>query len=261
MKIQYGHTTRQKLYVHLLIGFCLIAASAAIYFAQLLIFRRTDETLFYLMQDLAFLPISALLVTLILEGVLNVREKKSIRNKLYMVIGTFYTEMGSELIRMLSNYDRNLTAFRSVLHDNLDFTEKNLIRMNRYLKTHDFRIQSEQQDISALKDFLHAKRDAVMRLLENPNLLEHDHFTDLLWAVSHLSEELAYRDNLIHLSIPDRQHLEGDIARAYNLLTAQWLAYVRHLKENYPYIFSLVIRVNPFESNRSAELKIPPENL
>ena len=35
-----------------------------------------------------------------------------------------------------------------------------------------------------------------MRLLENPVLLEHQAFTDLLRAVFHLAEELAYRKSV-----------------------------------------------------------------
>jgi len=31
----------------------------------------------------------------------------------------------------------------------------------------------------------------LLGLLGNPNLLEHDSFTDLLWAVFHLMEELS----------------------------------------------------------------------
>jgi hypothetical protein len=37
-----------------------------------------------------------------------------------------------------------------------------------------------------------------------------------------------------------------DIKRAYGLLVDQWLVYMKHLKDNYPYLFSLAMRVNPF---------------
>ena len=39
------------------------------------------------------------------------------------------------------------------------------------------------------------------------------------------------------------------------LLLAEWIAYVRHLKAYYPYIFSLVIRTNPFDPNAAPEIK------
>jgi hypothetical protein len=39
--------------------------------------------------------------------------------------------------------------------------------------------------------------------------------------------------------------------RAYVLLIGEWLAYVKHLQADYPYIFSLLVRTNPFDANAS----------
>ena len=90
-----------------------------------------------------------------------------------------------------------------------------------------------------------------MRLLNNPNLLEHDSFTDLLWAVFHLTAELAHRKDLGSLPETDCEHIAGDIKRAYSSLAHEWLNYMKHLKNNYPYLFSLAIRTNPFDVNAS----------
>ena len=78
-------------------------------------------------------------------------------------------------------------------------------------------------------------------------MLEHDTFTDLLWAVTHLTEELACRENCGDLPETDLQHLTGDMKRAYILLVHEWLDYMQHLKQNYPYLFSLAVRMNPFD--------------
>jgi len=86
----------------------------------------------------------------------------------------------------------------------------------------------------------------VLGLLQNPNLLEHDEFTDLLWAVCHLTEELEAREILRDLPRYDLKHLEGDIQRAFSLLVREWLSYMQHLRRHYPYIYSLSVRTNPF---------------
>jgi hypothetical protein len=91
----------------------------------------------------------------------------------------------------------------------------------------------------------------MVRLLENPLLLEHESFTDLLWAVFHLTEELDSRDSLEGLPGIDMEHLAGDAARAYERLTGQWLSYMEHLKKAYPYLFSLALRLNPFDPEAS----------
>jgi hypothetical protein len=88
-------------------------------------------------------------------------------------------------------------------------------------------------------------------MLENPNLLEHDRFTDLLWAVTHLDEELEARTSFIGLPEKDLEHLAVDIQRMYDHLASEWLDYVQHLREKYPYLFSLVLRTHPFQEHRS----------
>lgn len=44
-----------------------------------------------------------------------------------------------------------------------------------------------------------------------------------------------------------RRHLAGDVDRVYGLLARFWLEYMRYLKGNYPYLFSLAVRTNPFD--------------
>jgi len=114
---------------------------------------------------------------------------------------------------------------------------------------------SQSGDLQALKNFITNERVFMLNLLNNPNLLEHDKFTDLLWAVFHLMEELAFRKEITKLSEKDYNHISGDMKRAYTLLIYEWLEYMRHLKNNYPYLFSLSMRMNPFDSNASPEIK------
>jgi hypothetical protein len=49
----------------------------------------------------------------------------------------------------------------------------------------------------------------------------------------------------------DRNHLAGDMNRAYKKLVEQWLVYMSHLKNQYPYLFSLAVRKNPFDPEAS----------
>ena len=91
-------------------------------------------------------------------------------------------------------------------------------------------------------------------MLENPNLLEHDTFTDLLWAVTHITEELACRENCIELTETDLDHISVDIKRAYIRLVREWLNYMKYLKNNYPYLFSLAMRTNPFDQDASPQV-------
>jgi len=77
----------------------------------------------------------------------------------------------------------------------------------------------------------------------------------LLRAVFHLDEELRSRKNIKNLTPKDSEHISNDIKRAYNLLVYEWLDYMSYLKNNYPYLFSLVMRLNPFDEKATSEVK------
>ena len=83
----------------------------------------------------------------------------------------------------------------------------------------------------------------------------HEQFTELLWAVFHLADELSHRPTVQNLPERDYEHLSGDIQRAYALLTREWLSHLEHLKVSYPYLFSLAVRTNPFDPAASVELR------
>jgi len=86
-------------------------------------------------------------------------------------------------------------------------------------------------------------------------LLEHETFTELLRAVFHLTEELEQRNDLRHLSRADYEHLELDTERAYKLLIYEWLQYMEYLMNEYPYLFSLALRTNPFDPSAKVEIE------
>lgn len=51
------------------------------------------------------------------------------------------------------------------------------------------------------------------------------------------------------------QILSGDIKRAHALLVREWLSHMEHLQRDYPYLFSLAIRTNPFDPNAAVEMR------
>jgi hypothetical protein len=238
-----------------ILGIVLMALSAAVYYIHYLIFRDAHHIFLYLIGDIAFLFVEVLIVTLILHRLLTSREKRSMMKKMNMVIGAFFSEAGTELIKLCRAFDSVPCGIAKELSVNGQWSDKDFVRMRRKAGSYACAIECGRGDISALKDLLLKKRDFVLRLLENPNLLEHESFTNLLWAVSHLTEELAYRKDLKDLPQKDYEHIAGDIKRAYTLLISEWLFYIKHLKSDYPYLFSLAIRTNPFDPSASVVIR------
>jgi len=245
----------KRLKGYLLIGLSLISISGILYLLEIYIFQKKSDTLFYLLQDLAFVPIQVLVVSIIVEELLRRREKQVKLSKMNMAIGTFFSEAGTGLLRLFSAFDLSVSQIRSRLLIKGEWTDKEFDNVRKFLAAHVCSIDSGIRDLEELKAFLLDKRGFLLSLLENPNLLEHESFTDLLFAVFHLTEELAVRKTVTSLTPPDYHHVANDLKRAYVLLLAEWIAYVRHLKAYYPYIFSLVIRTNPFDPNAAPEIK------
>lgn len=238
-----------------ILGTSLILLSACIYFIHYLIFKDTRHIFIYLFGDIAFVPINVLLVTLFINKLLSVREKRSMFKKLNMVIGAFFSEVGTELLKCFSLFDSDPCKISEDLIVTNDWSKREYSDIENRIKNYNYQIDSKKGDLQLLRSFLIEKRDFLLRLLENPNLLEHASFTELLWAVFHLNEELFKRNNVKNLSIADYEHLSGDIKRAYTLLISEWLNYMKHLKDDYPYLFSLALRTNPFNPIASVEIK------
>lgn len=233
----------------------LMSLSLVFYSIHYYIFKDFHHIILYLIGDIAFLFLDVLIVVLILHRLLEFRERKAILKKLNMVIGTFFIEVGTELIKRCAKFDQELSCISSELIVTKDWTDKEFARIRRDIEKHKSTINSKAGNLEDVRIFLLDKRQFLLGLLENPNLLEHESFTNLLWAVFHLTDELAHRGDFKKLPDSDYQHLSGDIKRAYQSLILEWLDYMRHLKHDYPYLFSLAMRTNPFDANACVEVK------
>jgi hypothetical protein len=232
----------------------LLFVSLVLYGVDYLLFGRGGEIGFGLLGNLAFLPIYVLFVTLMIERVLKERERLALRQKLNMVIGVFFSEVGTVMLKDCFGFIRNSGDLADQLKITGQWTRADFRRAADFLTNHDIQADSRLGNLAALKQFLMEKRGFMLGLLENPNLLEHEAFTDLLWAVFHLIEELEARNALTGLPDSDLDHLSGDIKRAYGHLLRQWVVYMEHLKQDYPYLFSLAVRTNPMNSEARVEV-------
>jgi len=230
----------------------LIVLSAVLYFFHYVLFRDAHHIFIYLVGDIAFLPVEVLLVTLIIDRLLKRREKEVMLTKMNMAIGIFFSEVGTKLLKDISAVDRNIQKIAQEVLLNADWSVKGVAAKKRALSSYAPDLDAAAFNLTALKLFLTGHREFLMRLLENPNLLEHERFTDLLWAAFHLMDELHHREELKKLPKSDVIHLAGDMRRAYTAGMLQWVDYMKHLHDQYPYLFSLAVRSNPFDPEASA---------
>lgn len=237
----------EKRFVFLL-SLLLLTVSLALYTVHYYLFHDAHHILIFLVSDIAFIPIEVLLVTLVLHQLLETRERDYKLEKLRMVIGLFFSTMGTDLLRILAASDPQLSEFRKARAVQGSWTSEDFARLRALASGHAFSIDAARINLPELKRFLHEKEDFLLRLLENPVMLEHESFTCLLQTLFHATEEFSSRDSVESLPPPDLAHLEGDLARIYPLLMLEWLDYMEYLEREYPYLFSLALRKNPFDS-------------
>jgi len=182
-------------------------------------------------------------------------DRRRQQQKLHMVIGLYFSELGTDLLRLCAQADPHRSELQRRLKVDQDWTPAVFGQTLKELASQHFTVAGERIDLETLRSLLEQRGQLLVRLLESPYLLEHERFTDLLIATLHLKEELLLRPAFVALPETDRQHLAGDVNRVYDQLARQWLDYLAHLKEHYPFLFSLAIRTNPFNPEASAVVK------
>lgn len=192
------------------------------------------------------------LLTTLTQWFVQRGQMKLHRHRQNMLIGVFFTEAGNQLLRIFSHFDPHVETVRQDFMVQPEWTGEEFQHLKRHLSGYHYNVDKELLELGPLREYLREKGDMLVRQLENQDLIENEAFSELLWAVVHLRDELVARTRLDDLPESDLDHIVVDIHRAYSLLTRQWLDYMLYLKNRYPFLFSLALRTNPFVEHPSA---------
>ena len=225
---------------YLFISFILIFLSFIMFLIHYLIFGQLENTEYYSFMNLCFIPINILAVTLVFEKLVERRKKLERLSKLNMLVGLFFSDVGFILLKLIVAGDEHIHSLE------LDFND--LKNSDNKLKSHAHNIDFEKINYTELKKLVIESRDLLASLISNESLLEHETFADLLMSLMHLRDEIIFSQHK-ELTKDDCLHLKGDIIRVYKSLTLQWISYLSHLKQFYPYQYSGAIKFNPFTLN------------
>lgn len=245
----------KKINTTILIIAALLVGSVLVFSVQLFMFQSPHDTLFYFLQDMAFLPLQVAIVTVVLGKVLSDREKKDRLKKTNMIVGAFFSEVGDEALRLINHFEIKSEALKMSLKIKENWSAKDFKKAADAVEAYNLEVSCTATELESLRVLLSEKRGFMLLMLANPNLQEHEAFTDLLWSVFHLTEELQARGDLKELPESDLKHLNLDLKRVFNATLSVWVIYMAHLKSDYPYLFSLELRRNPFIGDSSVIVK------
>jgi len=117
----------------IVLGVFLVSLSVILYLIHYAIFRDPHHIFIYMLGDIAFVPIEVLFVTLIIHKVISEREKYVMMEKLNMVIGTFFSEVGTKLLKYFSEFDENFEEIRSNLIVENNWSEKHFLKIKKQI--------------------------------------------------------------------------------------------------------------------------------
>ena len=151
-----------------------------------------------------------------IEYLIVKRERSDRLEKLNMIVGVFYSQIGTKLLRKFSTADPKISEICSALVVSNNWSDNDFTGAFDKLKHHSYHLDSREISLGELQEFLMQHQGLMLTLLENPQIFEHDRFTDLLHAVFHLTEELNARERLTDLPVTDYAHLSVDLTRVYS---------------------------------------------
>lgn len=239
----------------IIIAVILVIAAIVLHGIHFLIFQDWHHIAIYGLGDIAFLPVEILVISLVVDRLLEERRRQSVRQKMNMVVGTFFSALGQPLLERMCGVLEDDTEIRSCLAVAPDWTPERIRGAKKTIPDLHIKVRPRTEDMAELRELLTEHRDFLLRILQNPILLEDEEFGQLLWALSHLQEELAARGDLDALPQSDINHLIGDIRRVYTHLLREWLEYMSHLQENYPFLYSFQARTNPLRPDADVTVR------
>ena len=208
----------------------LLAISACIYGMQILIFKDVRNTEFYIFQDMAFIPISIAITTVVVGELLDINNKRDSRQKTRMLTSTFFSDIGFELMSMLalvSNIDEELLY-------TINATELPESDKITAIKNSGLTVNADIGIYTIISDVIIASKTDILILSSNPMLYDHEYFSDLLWELLHLMDEFRLRGDYVKLTPNDLTELNSDFAQVLELLLINWVVNAKYLKETYP---------------------------
>ena len=238
----------------------MVIAIIVIYGSNILILKDPEHVVSYIWTHLGFIPVDILIVAFVLDEIISKKEKEAMMEKLDMIMSTFFSEIGNDLIGQLSSVNAH-KADTNYLESIKNWDDNDYKNKLKEIKNQNIPFKAEvaaedrEEYLTNIRDLLINKREFIINLLNNPNLLEKEEFSGLLTAILHLDEELEHRPDLSKVSDIDFNHLNGDMERIYNKLIHEWIYYLRYLNKHYPYMIALIIRTNPFDETADVYVK------
>ncbi len=222
----------------IVIGAGLIALSFGLASIHYAVYQDSKYIQSYFLLHLAFLPLHALGIGLVLDGLLSFREQRTRLKKMSMLLGIFFRQVGVDLFVLMAAMVENRDEFDEQVMVQPEWNPRRFRMAEAAVRTTRFRIRTDRRLLAELVRTLREKEGAILEMTRSPHLLEFEDFHHGLISLFHLIEELHFHPDWAELGPASLDHLAQDITKALKALAVLWLQYLQHLKRHHPVLFS-----------------------
>ncbi|MCB2228406.1 MAG: hypothetical protein KQH53_17130 [Desulfarculaceae bacterium] len=195
----------------------------------------------YFYLHLSFLPIHALVLGLILDELIQAREKIERRKRLNMFLGIFFRQMGLDIMLNMLTLVENREELEEGLLVDKSWKASHFRHARRDVAHLKLEMRPDREELANLLDMLADRESDIISMTRNPLMLEFESLYRCLLALFHLIEETHFRGPVDALPDSAAAHLASDAGKALTRLASLWLAYLEHLKGEHPVLFGFQV--------------------
>ncbi|MGL4991966.1 MAG: hypothetical protein ACRC57_12535 [Sarcina sp.] len=232
----------------------IVAITICFYAIYYLVLHNKDDIITSIMDNLISVPFNVLVTGILFDYILNRKTRKIEEEKIDMVIGIFYTEVGNDLLKMMVKADECIEMVRDDLLVTYDWNEENYENAIKTLDEMDYCVDIDKIDVNEMKLFLDKSTPLIIDLLSGNVLKNKIDFTEIVVSVFHLRCECNERMSGSELEQYEKEHLIDDIEVAYKLLAKKWYQYMYILQNEHPQLFVKALINSPFD-NRNYKIR------
>lgn len=228
----------------LFIALALVGLSLSLYGLVYLLFGDLLLIQKYFLLHLGFLPIHALVLTIIFEELLKFREKTGRQRRLNIFLGVFFRQMGADIyVRMMALVD-NRDALDRLTLVQPEWTRHDFRRARQQLAQFQPAMRDDPAGLADLLAHLVRHEREVVEMTRNPDLWEFENFYRTVVALFHLIEQAHLRGGSAAMGPWALRRLEQDVGQAMLMLLKLWLTYLEFLKHEHPVLFRFKMGVH-----------------
>lgn len=230
-----------------LLGIMLFLFSVVLYFLNFLLYGDAHHLMEAFTEELAFMPVYVFITAVFAERMLSRSEKAEMSRRTNALVGTFYNEIGYDIVKKLIKFDSNSGTLNTKISIDGGLDPQKVKSIHRLAETYTYGAPKGKEDILEIGDLLSAKKDFMLIMMSNASLLEKDEFSELLLSVNHIHEALKTIDDISAIRDDLVDHFHSDIEKAYRSLIGVWVSYLSFIEKEDPYLYMLAIAKNPFK--------------